>query len=104
MHTPSAPAPAGAATTSPLWKLSQLPATGFVRQKQLLQALPFSRSTLWRRVRNRTFPQPGKLSARITVWWAEDIHAWAMDEASAAFDLPADREDRALGRGRSRPH
>lgn len=53
-----------------------LPAVGFVRQAALLPVLGFSATTLWRRVKNQTFPQPIKLSERVTAWRAEDVHAW----------------------------
>ena len=52
------------------------PVTGFLRQPQVLAFVPFSKSTLWRRVQARTFPQPVKLSVRVTVWRAEDIRHW----------------------------
>ena len=53
-----------------------LPETGFLRQPQVLVFVPFSKSTLWRRIQARTFPQPVKLSVRVTVWRAEDIRHW----------------------------
>jgi len=53
-----------------------LPQTGFLRQAQVLAFVPISKSTLWRRVQARTFPQPVKLSERVTVWRAEDIRGW----------------------------
>lgn len=53
-----------------------LPETGFLRQPQVLAFVPISKSTLWRRIQARTFPEPLKLSARITVWRAEDIRRW----------------------------
>ena len=53
-----------------------LPETGFLRQPQVLAFVPISKSTLWRRIQARTFPEPVKLSARITVWRAEDIRRW----------------------------
>ena len=52
-----------------------LPETGFLRQPQVLAFVPISKSTLWRRIQARTFPEPLKLSARVTVWRAEDIRA-----------------------------
>ena len=55
---------------------SPLPAVGFVRQASILPVLGFSATTLWRRVKQGTFPQPIKLSERVTAWRAEDIHAW----------------------------
>lgn len=54
----------------------KLPDTGFLRQPQVLAFVPISKSTLWRRVQARTFPEPVKLSERVTVWRAEDIRQW----------------------------
>ena len=54
-----------------------LPAVGFVRASQLVQGiLPFSRSTLWAKVAEKTFPAPLKLGPRITAWRVEDVRAW----------------------------
>lgn len=54
-----------------------LPATGYVRQAQLIPAIiPFSSATLWRKVKAKTFPAPLKLSERVTAWRCEDVHAW----------------------------
>lgn len=53
-----------------------LPSVGFVRQAAILPVLGFSATTLWRRVKQGTFPQPIKLSERVTAWRAEDVHAW----------------------------
>ncbi len=51
-----------------------LPATGYVRQAQLIPAIfPFSAATLWRKVKAGTFPKPVKLGPRITAWRVEDI-------------------------------
>lgn len=54
----------------------QLPETGFLRQPQVLAFVPISKSTLWRRIQAQTFPEPVKLSQRVTVWRAEDIRRW----------------------------
>jgi prophage regulatory protein len=57
--------------------LGELPATGYVRESQLIpHIIPFSSSTLWRKVKNGTFPAPRKLSARVTAWSAESIREW----------------------------
>jgi predicted DNA-binding transcriptional regulator AlpA len=53
-----------------------LPDTGFVRQKLLLHFVPFSRTTLWRRVKTGGFPAPVRLSQGITAWRAEDVRRW----------------------------
>lgn len=53
-----------------------LPTTGFVRQRLLLRFVPFSKSTLWRRVKAGDFPAPVKLSTGITAWKAEEVRSW----------------------------
>lgn len=65
--TADSPTPAPRAT---------LPDTGFLRQPQVLSFVPISKSTLWRRVQARTFPEPVKLSERVTVWRVEDVRRW----------------------------
>lgn len=61
-----------------------LPDTGFLRQPQVLFFVPISKSTLWRRVHARTFPEPVKLSERVTVWRAEDIRRWIQFQGSSS--------------------
>lgn len=74
--------PVGAPSTSPPPEVGpRLPETGFLRQSQVLALVPVSKSTLWRRVQARTFPQPVKLSARVTAWRAEDLRQWIHDAA-----------------------
>jgi predicted DNA-binding transcriptional regulator AlpA len=59
-----------------------LPATGFIRQSQLIGKkgcpgiLPFSSATLWRSVKAGTFPAPVKLSEGVTAWRVDDIRTW----------------------------
>jgi prophage regulatory protein len=51
-----------------------MPATGYMRQSQLIPTIfPFSSATLWRMVKAGTFPRPVKLGPRITAWRVEDI-------------------------------
>ena len=52
-----------------------LPASGFVRDKQILQFIPVSRSSWWQGVKDGRYPKPIKLSKRVTVWRVEDIRA-----------------------------
>ena len=57
-------------------RLDPLPAIGYVRQSQLIPAIfPFSSATLWRKVKDGTFPKPVKLGPRITAWRVDDIRA-----------------------------
>ena len=38
--------------------------------------IPVSKSTWWQGVKEGRFPEPIKLSERITVWRASEIHSW----------------------------
>ncbi len=54
------------------------PETGFVRLRDILGPrgpIPVGKSTWWAGVKTGHFPQPLKLTPRVTVWRAEDIHA-----------------------------
>ncbi len=70
-------------TTDQLTHQSNLPAVGFVRQSAILPMLGFSATTLWRRVKKGTFPQPVKLSERVTAWRAEEVRAWMESQGSS---------------------
>lgn len=62
-----------------------LPATGYVRQSNLIPGIvPFSSATLWRKVKAGTFPAPVKLSERVTAWRVEDVRQW-MQSRTAIF-------------------
>ena len=63
----------GTANASPEW----------IRQRTLLCMIPWSASTLWRKVRDRSFVQPVKLSARVTAWNRRAVEAW-LDEREAS--------------------
>jgi predicted DNA-binding transcriptional regulator AlpA len=56
------------------------PHSGFLRQPQVLQLVGFSARTLWRRCKAETFPQPVKLSARITAWRSEEVANWIAEQ------------------------
>ena len=87
-----------------------LPATGYVRQAQLIgepavtpaQAaankrrgkgpkrprvgappiIPWSSATLWRKIKSQQFVAPVKLSERVTAWRVEDLRAWMAAQAA----------------------
>lgn len=50
--------------------------TKFVRLNELIQILPISKASIWRKVKNGTFPKPVKLSDAITAWDMADIEAY----------------------------
>lgn len=72
------PMPAGQVEIQAI--VDQLPRHAFVRVKLLLQLLPFSEATLWRKVAKGDFPKPVKLSERITGWRAEEVRAWLTEK------------------------
>ncbi len=49
---------------------------GCLREKQVRELVPISRSTLWDWVRDGTFPAPTKLSSKVTVWRRAEVQAW----------------------------
>jgi prophage regulatory protein len=66
-----------------------LPEAGYVRQADLVGAkergpdkparrglIPFSATTLWRKVNSKEFPAPVKLSDNVTAWRVEDVRQW----------------------------
>lgn len=60
-----------------------LPATGYVRQSQLIPApVPFSSATLWRKVKLGEFPKPIKLSESITAWRVGEVRDWLESQAA----------------------
>lgn len=56
--------------------LPPFPTTGYIRQSLLLEYLPFSGATLWRRVKDGSFPAPVKLSPNVTAWDVTKVRAW----------------------------
>ncbi|MBE1159635.1 helix-turn-helix transcriptional regulator [Dyella acidiphila] len=74
--------------TGPIHQGALLPATGYLRQPQIIgkkpskdnpglpALVPVSASTLWQWVRDGKFPKPVKLGERITAWRVEDIRAY----------------------------
>ena len=71
--------------SSEINSFDRLPDSAYVRESQLIQGtrqtvagapLPFSAPTLWRKVKEGSFPKPIKLSARVTAWRVGDIRAW----------------------------
>ena len=55
--------------------MKDIPEVGFMREKQILKVFPVSHSTWWIGVKSGKYPQPLKLSPKVTVWKAEDIRS-----------------------------
>lgn len=62
--------------TSTASTFDTLPDTAYVRQPPLLEVVPFSSATLWRKCKAGEFPKPVKLSERVTAWRVADVRAW----------------------------
>jgi len=52
---------------------SKIPESGFVRLPTILRHFPVSRSTWYNGVKSGKYPQPVKLSERISAWKASEI-------------------------------
>jgi len=57
-------------------KHSAQPADALLRLSQVLSLIPVSRSNWWLGVKEGRYPSPIKLSPRVTVWKASEIHAF----------------------------
>lgn len=66
----------------------------FLRESHLVRSakrpdvtplLPFSAPTLWRKVKDGTFPKPVKLSSRVTAWTVGDIRGWIAAQKSQSY-------------------
>ena len=80
MPRPDTHLPAG---SPPRAQAFPFPDVGFLRQPQVLAVVPISKSTLWRRIQQRSFPEPVKLSPGVTAWRVEDIRAWVERQGGA---------------------
>jgi prophage regulatory protein len=64
--------------------------SAFVRASQLVRGvnapnapIPFSEPTLWRKVKEGTFPAPVKLSRGVTAWRVGDLRVWVSEKNKA---------------------
>jgi predicted DNA-binding transcriptional regulator AlpA len=57
-------------------KQTQFPLSGNARVKSVAIFLAISEATVWRKVKQPGFPQPTKLSERVTVFDAAEIRQW----------------------------
>ena len=58
-----------------------------LRLPEVLEITGLSRTTIWRRVRDGSFPQPVRLGAegtRAIGWWDQDIYDWIDSLSTAA--------------------
>ena len=48
------------------------------RVKDLSEILSMGQSTIWKMVRNKTFPEPVRITARMTVWSSDSVMDWVL--------------------------
>lgn len=60
-------------------EIPNLQSEGLLRVSDVLKFIPVSRSHWWQGVKEGRYPQPIKLSERVTVWRATDIVALIND-------------------------
>lgn len=53
-----------------------IPSEGFIRLPQVLTIFPFSRTSLWRRIKAGKFPKPYKLGPSTNVWDVQELREW----------------------------
>ena len=79
--------------TAPIPNFDDLPDSAMARQSQLIRdpkhptrpsPLPFSAATLWRKVREQSFPAPVRLGPAISAWRVGDVRAWLRAQSEAA--------------------
>lgn len=54
-------------------KTNEIPTTGFMRVKHVLNLIPISKSAWWAGVAEGRYPAPVKLGPRMSAWRVEDI-------------------------------
>lgn len=76
---------------------NRLPDDALIRLVFLMSwgLVPFSASTLWRKVRNGDFPSPIKVSTQVTAWRVGDIRRWLA--SPAAFQTSNKQDDTKRG-------
>lgn len=65
-----------------------LPSTGFLRLDDVLRVIPVSKSHWWAGVKDGRYPAAIKLGERITVWKAEEVHAFIASVGNGSSALP----------------
>ncbi len=48
------------------------------RVKDLSEILSMGQSTIWKMVRNKTFPEPVRITARMTIWSSDSVMNWVL--------------------------
>ena len=54
--------------------------TTLLRKPAVLERVPVSDTTLWRRVKDGTFPKPVRISTNAVAWRSTDIDEWIANQ------------------------
>ena len=57
-----------------------------LRERELRTRLGISHTTIWRMLRDKRFPEPIRLSARIKAWRVADIECWLAERVGQSVD------------------
>ena len=57
--------------------------TKLLRVKDVAEQCAIGISAVWLYVKNGTFPQPFKLSPKVTVWYSQEIEKWINERATS---------------------
>jgi prophage regulatory protein len=64
-------------------------ATSLLRLQQVIARTGLSRSAIYSRIANRTFPAPVRISERARAWVDAEVEEWVMDKVqSGRKELP----------------
>lgn len=55
-----------------------------LRFRELRNAIPLSRSTIWRKVNDGTFPAPIQISKVAIAWLKSDIERWISEQVEVS--------------------
>lgn len=58
--------------------------TQLIRRNELEKLIGLSRSCIYKRMSEGTFPKPIPLGGRLVAWKAEDIESWIQDRITEA--------------------
>lgn len=59
---------------------------GMLREPQVLELVPVSAATLWRMVKDGTFPRPRRISQRAVAWQRSDVEQWINTREEVGHD------------------
>lgn len=69
-------------------------AGSILRRKQVEQVVGLSRSTIYQRIKDGTFPKPVSLGGRMVGWRASDIELFLVDPAGYRASSSTSSEER----------